>query len=132
MSLLALTLLALQRDDTGAAIGIGLLIVLIILLIALGLYAYVAICFQRMANKIGVSDSWWAWVPILNLFLLVKMAAKPLWWGLLFFIPLANLVVAILCLVAVLEALKKPPLFVIGFFIPVLNLVLLGYLAFAD
>lgn len=60
------------------------------------------------------------------------MSGKPIWWFVLFFVPIANLVVGILVFVAILEALKKPPLLVIGFFVPVLNLVLLGYLAFAE
>jgi hypothetical protein len=133
MKLLALGLWALQGDDAaGAIIGLGILFLLFILVFAAALYAYVAFCLMKMADKLNVSDSWWAWVPILNLLLLVKMAGKPLWWFLLFFIPLANIVVAVLVLVAVLEALKKPPLLVIGFFVPVVNLVLLGYLAFAD
>lgn len=132
MNLLALGWWALQRDDAGAIIGIGLLLVLVILLIALGLYAYVAVCFQKMADKLSVSDSWWAWIPILNIILLLRMGGKPLWWIVLFFVPIANLVVAILVMVAVLEALKKPPLLVIGLLIPVVNLAVLGYLAFAD
>jgi len=133
MNLLALGLWALQRDEgAGAIAAIGILFILFILLFALGLYAYVAFCLMKMADKLNVADSWWAWVPILNILLLVKMSGKPLWWFVLFFVPLANLVVAILVMVAVLEALKKPPLLVIGFFVPVLNLVLLGYLAFAE
>jgi len=133
MNLLALGLWALQQDDAAGAIAaFGILFFLFILIFALGLYAYVSFCLMKIADKLSVPDSWWAWVPILNILLLVKMAGKPMWWFVLFFVPIANLVVGILVFVAILEALKKPPLYVIGFFIPILNLILLGYLAFGD
>ena len=134
MNLLALGWWALQQDDAaaGAIAAFGILFVLFILIFALGLYAFVAVCLMKIADKLSVPDSWWAWVPILNILLLVKMSGKPMWWVVLFFLPVANLVAAILVFVAILEALKKPPLFVIGFFIPILNLILLGYLAFGD
>ena len=133
MNLLALAFWALQRDDgAGAIAAVGILFILFILLFALGLYAYVAFCLMKIADKLNVPDSWWAWVPILNILLLVKMSGKPIWWFVLFFVPIANIVVGVLVFVAILEALKKPPIFVIGFFVPILNLILLGYLAFGD
>jgi hypothetical protein len=35
-------------------------------------------------------------VPIYNLIVLLKIAGRPLWWFLLFLVPIVNLVVAIL------------------------------------
>jgi len=130
MNLFALGLWALQRSNAGAVAG--LVFFTILLIFFLGLYAYVAFCFQRMADKLNVEDSWWAWIPILNGFLWLKMAGKPLWWFVLLLIPFVNLVIGIIVLVEILKALSKPPLLVIGFFIPLVNLFVLGYLAFSD
>jgi predicted small metal-binding protein len=35
-------------------------------------HVYGAICFQAIAQKTGTEDAWWAWVPILNVLLLIK------------------------------------------------------------
>lgn len=130
MNLFGLALWALQRSSADAVAG--LVFFAILLTFFLGLYAFVAFCFMRMADKLHVEDSWWAWVPILNALLALKMAGKPLWWFVLLLVPFVNLVIGIIVLVDILKALNKPPLLVIGFFIPLVNLFVLGYLAFSD
>jgi hypothetical protein len=95
-------------------------------------YAYGAICFMKIAEKTNTPDGWWAWVPILNVLLMIKIAGKPLWWILLLLVPLVNLVIIILIMVGICEARKKSPALVIGLILPVVNLVVLGYLAFSD
>ena len=69
-------------------------------------------------------------IPIYNLIVLVKIAGKPIWWFILFFIPIANIVVAILVPIALAEKFGKGVGFGIG-------LILLGFifypiLAFGD
>jgi hypothetical protein len=104
----------------------------ILLVVFLIFYAYAAICFMKIAEKTNTPNGWWAWVPILNIVLLVQIAKKPLWWILLFFIPLVNLIIIILIWVGICEARGKSPALVIGLLIPVVNLVVMGYLAFSD
>lgn len=59
MNLLALGLWALQQDDgDGAIAAFGILFILFILIFAVGLYAYVAFCLMKIADKLGVADSW--------------------------------------------------------------------------
>ena len=41
--------------------------------------------------------------PVVNLFYLPILAGKPMWWGLLYFIPLVNVVIAILILIGIAE-----------------------------
>ena len=122
--------LMLFRDELSPALGAGIFGVL--LLVILALYVYTALCIQQIAKKTSTEDDWWAWVPILNMLLLCKIARKPLWWVLLLFIPLVNIVIGILIWVGVCEVRGKSGALAIGLILPLVNLVVLGYLAFSD
>lgn len=102
------------------------------LLIMLAIYAFIAYSFQTIANKTGTPNGWFAWIPILNLVLLLQIAKKPVWWIILFIIPLVNIVIYIITLAGVCQARGKSGWLVLGFFVPVVNLGVIGYLAFAD
>jgi len=49
------------------------------LILLIAIYAYSAFCIQTISNKTGTENSWFAWVPILNIYLLLKVAQKPGW-----------------------------------------------------
>lgn len=117
--------------DRGGAAFFAEFLGIFLLLVAI-LYVYVAVCVMKIAEKTNTPDGWWAWVPILNIVLLIKIAGKPIWWIVLFLIPLVNLIVAILIWVGVCEARQKSPALVIGLLIPLVNLGVIGYLAFSD
>lgn len=105
---------------------------LVNVLIILGLYAYIAFCIQTISKRTNTKDPWMAWVPILNIYLLCKIAGKPGWWLILFIIPLVNIVISIIVWMRISEALKKPGWLGILTIIPLINLVIWGYLAFGD
>jgi uncharacterized membrane protein YhaH (DUF805 family) len=70
--------------------GLGMIPILFLL----GVYVYFAFCLFKVAQKSGHQDcAWWAWIPILNTFLLFKIAGKPAWWFVLCLVPLVNIVV---------------------------------------
>ena len=121
-----------QSSDAGpfAALSGGLL--LFCLVFGLGFYIYMALALQTIATKTGTANEWLAWIPIANLFLMLNVAKKPLWWFLLFLIPIVNLVMAIMVWMAVAEARGKPNWWGILMIVPVANLVVPGYLAWAD
>ena len=64
---------------------------------------------------------WACLVPIYNIVVLLDIAGKPWWWILLMFIPLVNLVVAILVAVALAKNFGKGTGFAIG-------LIFLGFI----
>lgn len=119
----------------GAAAGLlaaifgGLL--LFVLVIALLVYIYMAICLMKIAKKTGMDNAWFAWIPILNIILMIQCAQKPLWWIILFFIPLANIVAMIIIWMAVAKNLGKPEWLGILMIVPFANLIVPGYLAFS-
>lgn len=73
----------------------------------------------KLFEKAG-EPGWAAIVPIYNAVVLLKIAGKPAWWIVLFFIPLVNLVVTFVVAAALSEKFGKG----IGF---ALGLVLLPY-----
>ncbi len=119
-----------QQSDSGSNAVLVIRIVAVLLYAAF--YVYWALAIQTIAKKTNTEDDWWAWIPILNLVLLVKIAGKPLWWTILLFIPIVGLVFTIIIWVGVCEARGKSGLPVIGLILPVVNFFVLGYLAFAD
>lgn len=61
--------------------------------VALAFYFYFAFMLYKMAVKSGHGDiAWWAYIPVANTFLLIKMAGKPNWWFLLLLIPVVNMI----------------------------------------
>lgn len=96
------------------------------------LYVYLAYSLQVIADKTNTENSWFAWVPILNIYLMCKIAGKPGWWLILFFIPLVNIVIFIIVGMAIAQKRGKPGWLGIAWIIPGIGLVVQGYLAFAD
>ena len=121
----------LSNHDALAAASIigGVLFFVLILVVAY--YIYMAICLSRIAKKTNTSDAWFAWVPILNILLMINVAKKPGWWVLLFFIPLVNIIIGILVWMEISKAVGKPEWLGILMIITPINLIIPGYLAFS-
>ena len=101
-------------------------------LLSLAIYAYVAFCLYTIAKKTNTENPWLAWIPIANIVLACQIAGKPWWWVFFFFIPIANVVFAILVMWKIAEVRNKPGWLGILMIVPIANLVILGILAFAD
>ena len=95
-------------------------------------YVYMAVCLMMIANKTGTANSWMAWIPILNIYLMCKVAGKPGWWLILFLIPIVNIVITIIVWMKISEARKKPGWLGILMIFPFINLIIPGILAFTD
>jgi hypothetical protein len=94
-------------------------------------YIYFAICLMKIAQKTNTENAWFAWIPILNVFLMLMIAKKPLWWFILLLIPIVNIIISIIVWMAIAEARGKPSWVGILMIIPVLNIIIPGYLAFS-
>ena len=93
------------------------------------LYLWVALCLYLIAKKLNTPDAWFAWIPILNLILMCRMADKPDWFVFLLFIPLVNIVVYLDIWMTIAEARNQSSWLGAFMLIPVVNLVILGILA---
>ena len=119
-------------DNSPASMAIAGTMLLFFVVIGIAMYIYVALALQTIATKTATANGWLAWIPIANIFLMLSVAKKPMWWFILFLIPLVNIAVAIMTWMGVAEAVKKPSWWGILMIVPVANLVVPGYLAWAD
>lgn len=97
-----------QTNSSGGGIGtaIGLLLYLaIIVLIIVGMW--------KTYTKAG-QPGWAAIVPIYNTYILLRIVGKPWWWLLLFFIPIINIVIAIVVMIGLAKSFGKGIGFAIG------------------
>ena len=115
--------------DIGAGLGLGL--GLVWTFSSLAFYVYSAITLMFIAKKTGTSNAWMAWIPILNIYLMCKIAGKSVFWILLFLLPVVNIVALVLLWAAIAQRLGRPGWWGILMLIPVLNFVLMGILAFS-
>ena len=54
--------------------------ILLILFFLLIVYFFYSYCQYILSKKLGIEDSWMAWIPFLWAFNLVKIAGKSYWW----------------------------------------------------
>jgi hypothetical protein len=124
------TTAAAQDDRVPTAMLGGFMLFFVIFCLAM--YVYFALAIQTIAQKTNTENAWLAWIPIVNIVLLLNIAKKPIWWIILFFIPIVGIVMAILVWMGVAEARGKPNWWGILMIVPVANLIVPGYLAWAD
>ena len=88
----------------------------------------------KMFTKAG-KPGWAIIIPIYNLIVMLEIAGKPIWWVILFFIPLVNIVVSVLMSIAIAENFGQGAGFGIGIwllpfiFVPILGFGSAKYLA---
>lgn len=89
-----LDLITLAQQNTGANIAAGIGGV-VILFIWLAVIVLVIAGMWKTFAKAG-QPGWAAIIPILNVYIMLKVAGRPGWWLLLYLIPIVNLVVTII------------------------------------
>jgi hypothetical protein len=107
-----------DRENLGCIVGITV-------------YAYLSLCLYVIARKTDSDNAWWAFVPLLDLLLLIQIGDKPVWWIFLCFVPILQIFILVLVWMAVAEVRCKPSWVGILMAIPGLNLFVLAYLAFS-
>ncbi len=92
--------------------------------------AVMAIALWKMADRTHEEPRWFAIVPILNLVLMLRIARRPMWWLILFVIPLVNLVALIAVTMALCERFGVNKWWGLAAVLSPLNLILYLYLAY--
>jgi hypothetical protein len=133
-SLLLPVIASAQDSDMpkGLPFALGAGVIGFIFLVGLAGYIYTALALQTIASKTNTENGWFAWIPIVNLILMINIARKPIWWIILFFVPLANIVVGIIVLMGIAEARNKPSWWGILWIIPPISIIVPGYLAWSE
>jgi len=109
-------IVAASASSSGTA-GLVFFVVILAFYIAAG---------WRVLTKAG-EPGWGMFVPIYNLYLVCKIAGRPEWWLILFFIPLVNVVIWLIVSMDIAKGFSKGPGFGIGLwllspvFVPILG-----------
>lgn len=93
-----------------AQVNIGVsdsVINLISLIISLAIYVFTSYCFYNIYQKLGEPNAWFAWVPILQNWIMYKAGDQSPWWLIGLFIPLVNIVAAIFLIIAFVNIIKN-------------------------
>lgn len=92
-------------------------------------FVLVLVSMWKVFEKAG-QPGWAALIPIYNAYIFLKIAGKPGWWLILFFIPLVNLIVGIIASIAFAAKFGKSAGFALGMvFLP---FIFIPMLAFSD
>ena len=87
------------------------------------------VCLWKVFEKAG-KPGWAAIVPIYNMVVFLEIVRKPLWWIILLFIPLVNIVISFIVSMALGELFGKGKGFGVGLIL--LPFVFFPILAFGD
>jgi len=99
----------------------------VIWLLVLGLSVLMLAAMWKVFTKAG-RPGWACIVPIYNIIVLLDVVGKPVWWIVLYFIPIANIVVGIMVMIALAENFGKGGGFAAGLiFLPIIFWPILGF-----
>jgi len=122
--------LAQVEDGTAASEGGGMIAALLggaFSLVGLLIAVIVIAGMWKMFEKAG-QPGWAALVPIYNIWVLVQISGKETWWFVLFLIPCANFVAAVVICMAIARKFGKDTLYGIGLaFLPFIFFPMLGF-----
>jgi len=99
------------------------------LIFMLVICAFYVVCAWKVFTKAG-QPGWAAIVPIYNLVVMLQIVRKPLWWIVMFLIPIVSLIFAILLYVELAKAFGKGTGFALGLIF--LGFIFLPILAFGS
>jgi hypothetical protein len=133
----------------AALSGIGLMVLLVF-------YIYTSLALSTIAKKTKTNNPWLAWIPIANVYLMLKIAkVNPMWMLAILFLPCTMLLMMIpfigilfgfLYFLEILalgvgmiyvwwkicEARKYPGWVALLFLVPLLNMIMPGIIAWRD
>ena len=111
-------------SSTSAAAGA---FVLILFLVYFALIVLVVAGQWKMFTKAG-KPGWACLVPIYNIIVWVEVAGRPIWWFLLLFVPLVNIVISIILLIDITKKFGRGGGTIVGLiFLPFVFVPILGF-----
>jgi ABC-type sulfate transport system permease subunit len=103
------------------------LVPILFMLIWLAILIVVIAGMWKVFTKAG-QPGWAAIIPIVNLYFLLKIARRPGWWLVLFFVPLVNVIIGIVMALDIARNFGKGGGFAVGLiFLPFIFYPILGF-----
>jgi hypothetical protein len=129
-----------ELDTTGTGAGtdgvttIRLSPAMIVMLVGLSFIGYLlySCCLMLICRKAGEKPGLLVWVPLLQVFPMLRAAGMSGWWVLGMLVPLLNLVVWILWCFNIVGARGKSAVWAVLLILPFTNLIAFLYLAFSS
>jgi hypothetical protein len=128
-----------DSDDLGEILAIWMVMIGVMACLMIPVYIYMAFALMTIANKVGEPNSWLAWIPIANLYLMVKVADENPWLMLLYFAGLIPFVGSLIVIgvniyiwMKIAERRGFPNWVGVLIIVPLANLVVPGYIAWAE
>jgi hypothetical protein len=119
----AVALVPLQSSGGGGSSIVGLLFMLVFLAIFLAGIAGMWMTFDKAGEP-----GWAAIIPFFNLYVMLKIAGRPAWWLILWFLPILALIPNIMVPLDIAKGFDKGTGFGIGLiFLPFIFYPLLGF-----
>ncbi len=121
-------------------LGIGMMSFILFFILLL----YFLFCFPlyKIAIKLNEGPAWLAWIPLVQFYLICKMAKRPYWVlfsYVLVYIPFINIIFLIISFgvtlylwIGVTQACGKPAWLGILTIVPIVNIIFIWYLALSD
>ena len=110
-------------QDTYTANGPGLVFWVVCIAFAVVEIAAVWKTFVKAGQP-----GWAAIVPIYNGIVMLQIAGRPVWWFLLYFIPLVNIIIAIIVMIDFAKSFGKGVGFALGLiFLPIIFFPILAW-----
>jgi hypothetical protein len=117
----------------GALMAVWLGFMVFFIVFAVIAYIYMGLTVMKTAQRIKVGPAWLAWVPIANVYLMLKMGKQP-WWPMLLLIgmviPFVNFIAMIVFMVFMIiaqwkicEARQRPGWWAIIMLVPLVGSV---------
>ena len=109
-------------SKTLAGIGVGIVVA----------YLMFCYCCLLICRKAGYEPGVWVWIPIAQMYSMLRAAQMSGWNFVLIWIPIVGAIVSIVWCFKICIARKKSAWLGLLFLFPIINLVLFLYLALAD
>jgi len=109
----------------GSAEGVSVVSTVIGVIVAVVLI----VAWWKIFTKAG-KPGWAALIPIYNVIVMLQVVGRPVWWVILFFIPVVNFIIGIIVFLDLAKVFGKSAWFGIGLIL--LNLIFVLILAFGD
>lgn len=122
-----------SANNSGGINPLHVFFVIIGVIFVIGSYIFSSYCFEKIYEKLGQPNSWFAWVPILNIWIMYKAGDQSPWWIIGLFIPLINIVPTVILLIAfvkIVNKINKSAWLLTLMTVPLVNFWVLYHLAF--
>lgn len=116
-------------DPDAVGGGLGALFGGVSVLLYLACLLFGAVVFWKLYTKAG-KPGWAGIIPIYNIIVLMEIVGRPAWWTILFFIPIANIVAAVLVNIDLAKSFGRDVVF--GILVTLLPIIFLAVLAFGS